>query len=97
MVVAVVNVDCAFKHRVHEIFCGHVYELGEDMKGLIKKFELSNFWKGNKFPTTNHKQIFWYCFSNLMFVNCIFLGYSSLNISSTIIRDFKLKLMSKYK
>ena len=89
MVVAVVNVDCAFKHRVHEIFCGHVYELGEDMKDLIKNFELSNFW--------NHKQIFWYCFSNLMFVNCILLGYSSLNISSTIIRDFKLKLMSKYK
>ena len=66
------------------------------MKDLIKKFELSNFWKGNKLPTTNHEQIFWYCFSNLLFVNCIFLGYSSLNISSTI-RDFKLKLMSKYK
>ena len=51
--------------------------------------------KRNK-ATTNHKQIFWHCFSNLLFVNCIVLGYSSLNISSTI-RDLKLKGMPKYK
>ena len=43
----------------------------------------------------NHKQKFWHCFSNL-FVNCIVLGYSSLNISSTI-TDLKLKGMPNYK
>ena len=52
-----------------------------------------NFWIKLQ---TNYKQIFWYCFSNLLFVNCIVLGYSSLNISSTI-RDLKLKGMPKYK
>ena len=46
--------------------------------------------------TTNHKQICWHCFSNLLFVNCIVLGYSSLNINSTI-RDLKLKGIPKYK
>ena len=35
-------------------------------------------------------------FSNLLFVNCVVLGYSSLDTSSTI-RDLKLKLMLKYK
>ena len=44
----------------------------------------------------NHKQIFWHCISNLLFVNCIVLGYSSLDIRSTI-RDLKLKGMPKYK
>ena len=46
--------------------------------------------------TTSHEKIFWHCFSNLLFVNCIALGYSSLNISS-IIRDLKLKGVPKYK
>ena len=49
-----------------------------------------------KKPSYNHKQIFWHCCSNLLFVNCIFLGYSSLNIRATI-RDLKLKGMPKYK
>ena len=64
------------------------------MKDLIKKSELSNFWKEIKLPTTNHKQVFF--FFNLLFINCIFLDYPSLNISSTI-KDLKMKGISKYK
>ena len=75
----------------------HVYEfeVWTWRTWLYNKFELSNFWKEIKLQT-NYKQIFWHCFSNLLFVNCIVLGYSSLNISSTI-RDLKLKGMPKYK
>ena len=65
------------------------------MKDLIKKFELSNFWKEIKLQLITNKY-FGIVFSKLLFVNCIFLGHSSLNISSTI-RDFKLKGMPKYK
>ena len=53
------------------------------------------FLKRNK-ATINYKQIFWHCFSNLLFVNCIVLDYSSLNTSSTN-RNLKLKGMPKYK
>ena len=60
-------------------------------KELIKKFELCSFWKEIKLQLT-----FWHYLSNLLFVNCIFLGYSSLNFSSTI-RYLKLKEMPKYK
>ena len=42
----------------------------------------------------NHKH--WHCFSNLLFLDCTALGYSSLNTGSTI-RDLKLKGMPKYK
>ena len=74
----------------------HVYEfeVWTWRTWLYNKFELSNFWKEIKLQT-NYKQIFWHCFSNLLLVNCIVLGYSSLNISSTI-RDLKLKGMPKY-
>ena len=70
------------------------FELWTWRTWFYNKFELSNFWKEIKLQT-NYKQIFWHSFSNL-FVNCIVLGYSSLNISSTI-RDLKLKGMPKYK
>ena len=76
----------------------HVYEfeVWTWRTWLYNTFELSNFWKEIKLQLTNHKQTFWHCFSNFLFVNSIVLGYSSLNISSTI-WDLKLKRMSKYK
>ena len=76
----------------------HVYEfeVWTWRTWLYNKFVLSNFWKEIKLQLTNYEKIFWHCFSNFLFVNCIVLGYSSLNISSTI-WDLKLKGMLKYK
>ena len=76
----------------------HVYEfeVWTWRTWLYNKFELSNFWKEIKLQLTNYEQIFWHCFCNFLFVNCIVLGYSLLNVSSTI-WDLKLKGMPKYK
>ena len=42
------------------------------MKDLIKKFELNIFLKEISY-NQNDKEIFWNCFSNFFFVNCIVL------------------------
>ena len=62
---------------------------------IASRFQLCNFRKEIKLQLITNKY-FGHCVSNLLFVNCIVLGYSSLNISSTI-RDLKLKGMPKYK
>ena len=125
VVVAVVNVNCGFKHRVHEIFCGQIIvfciwqqpsfldlqnqvvspslillylsirlkyihqccvmcmKLRCGHEVLDQEIRAQHFLKRCQ-TATNHKQIFRHYFSNLLFVNCIVMGYS-LNISSTII------------
>ena len=38
-------------------------------KDLIKKFEVDYSWKEMQLQLTNHEQVFWHCFPNLLLVN----------------------------